>query len=476
MALKSDDSVHILEGKAILYKRVGSPVWQVRYHAEGKKLRSTTHEIELKKAKEAAVEIVTNAWFRVKNQLPVVNKRFKAIALLAIKRMTEANEAGHGKETYRSYILALQNYHIPYLGKYLITNIDYPTLERLSSWRDEKISIGHNKKLKNNEDKVKRRASASTLNTHNSAISRVFDEAMMRGFITKSHVPLLTNQGVKGERRPSFTEKEYKLLYEYLRKWAPAGRKGHEYDLRMLLRDYVLILANTGLRTGTETMNLKWQHITIIEHNGKRYLQLVIRGKTGKRTILVRHRVARYLQRIQERDTELNKMTFQELLDKGVGQYVFRMAEKDMSTPLGRVFARALEGANLLMDKETETKRTLYSLRHFYATRTLTRTDVTPYQLAEFMGTSVAMIKAHYSHLDLRNIADKFAGANSSIDEELRAPNTLVIGDDNDDEKDDLSEEDLISESPKEVVKKATKKVAKKSVKKVATKPSVVSD
>jgi len=447
VASKSEESIHILEGKAILYKREGSPVWQVRFHADGKKLRNTTHEIDLKKAKSAAVDIVTNAWFRVKNQLPVVNKRFKSIALLAIKRMTEANEAGHGKETYRSYILALQNYHIPYLGKYLITNIDYPTLERFSNWRDEKISIGHNNKLKLNEEKVKRRASASTLNTHNSAMTRVFDEAMMRGFMTKSHIPLLTNQGVKGERRPSFTEKEYKLLYEYLRSWAPAGRKGHEHDLRMLLRDYVLILANTGLRTGTETMNLKWQHITIIEHDGKQYLQLVVNGKTGKRKILVRHRVARYFQRIQERDDGLNKMTFHELLNKGVSQYVFRIGDKDMSTALGRVFARALEGANLLMDKETETKRTLYSLRHFYATRTLTRTDITPYQLAEFMGTSIAMIKKHYSHLDLRNIADKFAGANSSIDEELRAPNTLVIDDDNDDEKDDLSEEDLKSAS-----------------------------
>jgi len=33
---KSEDTVHILEGKATLYKREGSPFWSVRYKAYGK--------------------------------------------------------------------------------------------------------------------------------------------------------------------------------------------------------------------------------------------------------------------------------------------------------------------------------------------------------------------------------------------------------------------------------------------------------
>jgi integrase len=420
-----------------------------------KKLRNTTNEIDINKAKSRAVDIVMNAWFREKNQLPIVSKRFKSVAELAIKRMEEANEAGHGKATYRSYILALKNYHIPYLGKYVITNLDYATLERFSKWRENKLT---------------RRPSASTLNTHNSAISRVFDEALMRGFIVPTQVPVLTNQGVKGDRRPSFTEQEYKQLYTFMRKWAPAGRRGHEYDLRMLLRDYVLILANTGLRAGTETMNLKWQHVAIIEHNGKRYLEMTIRGKTGKRTILVRHRVARYLQRIQERDAELSKMSFQELIDRGVNQYVFRKNEKDISTPLGRMFSRVLESAGLLMDKQSETKRTLYSLRHFYATRTLTRTDITPYQLAEFMGTSIAMIKTHYGHLDLRNIADKFAGTDTTIELELRK--TRLVDEDGDEKVESVKKATDAKKTPNALKtssakKKPTAKVqAKKQLKK----------
>jgi integrase len=37
------------------------------------------------------------------------------------------------------------------------------------------------------------------------------------------------------------------------------------------LRDYVLILANTGMRHGTEAMNLKWRHIEwFINRKGRR--------------------------------------------------------------------------------------------------------------------------------------------------------------------------------------------------------------
>lgn len=67
VALKSEDSVHILEGKAILYKREGTPAWQVRYRVGVKKLRNTTNEIDINKAKSRAVDIVMNAWFREKN-------------------------------------------------------------------------------------------------------------------------------------------------------------------------------------------------------------------------------------------------------------------------------------------------------------------------------------------------------------------------------------------------------------------------
>jgi integrase len=164
------------------------------------------------------------------------------------------------------------------------------------------------------------------------------------------------------------------------------------------------------MRAGTEAMNLKWQHISLVKKGATQYLLLNINGKTGHREVPVRNSVATYLRRIQLNDPELKDISFEELLKKGVNKYVFRVNGDDATTKFGRVFKRLLEKTELLIDKRTGKERTLYSLRHYYATRTLTFNQITPYQLAEQMGTSVGMIEKHYGHLNLHNIADKFAG------------------------------------------------------------------
>lgn len=396
MPQKASHTIHILEGKATLYQRPTTPQWFVRYKVDGKWLRTTTKKSNLEEAKQAAVDIVTNAWFREKNNLPIVNKRFKHVANLAIKRMEDLLANGQGKVTYKHYIQAINKYLIKFLGNHNIDKIDYALLSKFSVWREQQMGA---------------KPSQSAINTHNSALNRVFDEALIRGYIQKSQVPYLENKGVTSERRDDFTEDEYKKLYAYMRKWVRDAREGNEKFVRNLLRDYVLILANTGIRAGTEAMNLKWQHVTLVEQDGKKYLTLHVKGKTKKmRAIQVPHRVARYLQRIQQRDDELKDMTFYEVIEAGVEKYVFRVNGKDMTSNFGKVFKRLLEAAELLKDRRSGKDRTLYCLRHYYATMMITKGRVTTAQLAKYMGTSEIMIERHYGHLNLQRIADKFVG------------------------------------------------------------------
>jgi hypothetical protein len=57
------------------------------------------------------------------------------------------------------------------------------------------------------------------------------------------------------------------------------------------------------------------------------------------------------------------------LLAKGLDKPVIDATHNaDLTTAFGRMFARMMAQADLLIDKHTGKKRTLYSLRHFYAT------------------------------------------------------------------------------------------------------------
>ena len=116
---------------------------------------------------------------------------------------------------------------------------------------------------------------------------------------------------------------------------------------------------------------------------------------------------------------EWAKLSFEDFLKKRVNAYVFRVEgtdrkgktiQKDMTTTFGRMFSRLLTRLEILNDLETGKARTLYSLRHMYATFALTYNRMSIYTLAEHMGTSVTMIQNHYNHIILRKAASRIAG------------------------------------------------------------------
>lgn len=87
------------------------------------------------------------------------------VATFCISEMQKQLDAGLGKKSYRDYVIVLNRYLIPYFGDKFVTSIDYEELQRFAKWR---------------ADKMGREPMASTLNIHNSALNRVFDEAMVR--------------------------------------------------------------------------------------------------------------------------------------------------------------------------------------------------------------------------------------------------------------------------------------------------------
>jgi hypothetical protein len=188
---------------------------------------------------------------------------------------------------------------------------------------------------------------ASFINNHNSVLNRVFDEAIERGYMTKFQLPLLRNEGIKTERRPDFRLEDYTEIYKGMRSWVSEARQDNETLLSNVLRNYVLVLANTGIRAGTEGMNLQWKHIEFFEQDGRRYLMLHVRGKKGAREVIARHNTVRYRDRLRRLNSARAAGTFEEVLRRRLPDSVFRVAGKDITTPLGKMFARLLEWLDL---------------------------------------------------------------------------------------------------------------------------------
>ena len=391
----SPNSVQILDGDITLTLRAHSSVWQARYKIGSKWIRQTTEHSDLEKAKKVARNAYIRAQFREEEGLPIVTKRFDAVARLVKQKLLAALAAHEGKVIFSDYITAIDRYLIPFFGNYNISSINYPLIQQFAEWRDKRLG---------------RKTKASTINTHNTTLNRVFEEGLMQGYLVKSQIPLLQNKGVKSERRPNFTLDEYKQLGRFMRYWINAGKEGKSTDMRYLLRDYVHILANTGMRHGTEAYGIKWKHLSWHMNEGTRVLMVSVDGKTGQRELVARHNTIRYFKRLHSRAIDLQHLSFEELIKLGINEYVFRLADGTKTENLAHTFTALLKSAGLLIDRRTDTNRSLYSLRHTYATFALLYNRTPIFDLEMQMGTSVEMIRKHYSHLTTRSVAKQLAG------------------------------------------------------------------
>ena len=132
-------------------------------------------------------------------------------------------------------------------------------------------------------------------------------------------------------------------------------------------------------------------------------------GKTGQRILVARPRCKGWFKRIHTRAEDLQAFTFEELIDKGVDEFIFRLADGTRSINLHQTFRKLLNDAGLQKCRNTDKNRTLYSLRHTYATFGLVK-GIDMHKLAVQMGTSMGMLEKHYSHLTVFDARDELSG------------------------------------------------------------------
>jgi integrase len=367
--------------------------------------RITTKRTNLEEAKRVATDAYDRARFRHADGSNAISRRFRDVAELTIKQMDAETKNGKGKVIYKDYKQVIRTYLIPFFGKHQIDKVTQEDISRFEMWRETEMA---------------KQPSASTIMNHNAALNRVFDTAVIEGWMLKKNIPELKNRGKKGGRRPDFTMDEWRRVVRNLPHWIKKAPDERSRQMRELLQDYVLILSNTGIRTGKEANNIKWKHLRWHSDNdGDRYLIIAVKGKTGERELVARHGCDVFFKRIQSRFPDLAKMEFDALLKAGIDKFVFRLPDRNtkdgkiiestQTQNLYHTFNQFLIEHKLLEDKQGN-HRTLYSLRHMYATMRLQIDKVPHHDLAKQMGTSIQMIEKHYSHLKPIMVAKLLAG------------------------------------------------------------------
>ena len=374
------DQIH---KKLRLDKRAGSENWYARLTLpNGKRLIKSTKTLDLETAREAALRLYFETDARIQNKLPATTRKFADVARHAINRMQSELREGIGKQSYKDYTQALNKWLIPYFGKTDIAKIDLAAVTRFDAWRTAQSG---------------RVPAQSTINNHNSALNRVLDEAELNGWTVKSLRPTLLNKGVKTQSRGNFSVEEYRTIYIALRSFHKQTPNEKSAATRETLRNYVLFLANTGIRHGTEALGLCWRNIEWYERDGERYLAINVDGKTNKRTAIARDSVVDFLWRQAQLNSRITAGDFDGLISSKSDEPVFvtRLGAVVTVHNLNRAFNALLDELDLKTGADGRT-RTLYSWRHFYATQDLER-GVSTHALSRQLGNSTEMIDRHYS-------------------------------------------------------------------------------
>lgn len=391
----------MMDGRLHVYKREGSRYWQCSAYMNGRNHRATTKEDNIVLAKEYAKYWYMERYVEARRQrsfnhlprpaaytseaatpraaAPPVKRSGRTFAdaaevfLQEYEIITQGQRSASYVESHRRRL----NLHlIPFFGAMDVSAINGGTAQEYRVHR-HKTGCGRRGK-----------PSRSSLHHETVTLRLVLKAVQLKKWIAQ--VPDLSppyKTSGKITHRAWFSQEEYKLLYKATRERAKHPKKERWRKECENLHDYVLFMANTGLRPD-EAARLEYRDVAIVtdEPTGERILEIEVRGKRGTGHCKSMPGAVLPFRRMKSRNG--GKPT-----DLIFGR-----------TP--RLLHRILVEIGLKTDRDGN-ERTAYSLRHTYiCMRLMEGADI--YQVAKNCRTSVEMIENFYA-VHLKNTLDASA-------------------------------------------------------------------
>jgi integrase len=385
----------LMGGKLHVYKRENSRFWQCSAYLKGKNRRTSTKEESLSHAKDIAEDWYIELKGKARAGILTSGPTFKKAADQFLAEYEIITQGQRSPQWVKTYGWMLRVYLLPYFGPLALSEI---TAGKIQEYRVHRRQLGIEKR-----DKA---PSRTAMHHETVAIRQVLKTALRHGWLTA--LPDLSQPyktSGKITHRAWFSADEYQTLYEATRERAKKPLNNRHRWACEQLHDYVLFLANTGLRPD-EAARLEFRDVKIVKDRDSKQtiLEIEVRGKRGVGWCKSTEGAVLPFTRL--RDRKRLEVIPPEEVEKATGEKgKKRKPRMVLPEPTDRLFPAKQHGRELLNTilKKLKLKhdrdgnvRTAYSLRHTYICfRLMEGADI--YQIAKNCRTSVEMIEKYYA-------------------------------------------------------------------------------
>lgn len=387
------------DGRIVIYKRADlkNPKWQARIrvpNATGYKVISTKTD-DQREAERYALDQYETLYMHVKSGGSVQSRTFRQVYGEWKKHVTALGHTRRGG-SWDETIKRIEAYALDYFDTKKIENISAVDFGNYWVWRKSNFT--------------RRQPTNGTLRRERTCMMPVFKFALTRGYIQS--LPDMDPPKAKVERRPTFTQDEWRLIYTKARQWVDDGKVLATWRDRFMTQHYILVLANTGLRVG-ELRGLRWGDLRTVSTQDGTRLVAEVRGKTGAREVVFQSGADEYVKRVyDQRCEEIGEAPPADGL-------IFCHKDGSPIQTMKTGFKSLLKYAGVPIERNGGV-RTIYSLRHFYATMRLSH-DTSPFLLAKQMGTSVEMLDKFYGQTVSSQLAAQISKGNQTSGGKVKA-------------------------------------------------------
>ena len=403
----ANESHTILGGKVHLYRRGDGDNWHCSTFLKGKKHRQTTKSDSLSLAREVAEDWYMALRGKDRAGLLKTEKTFSKAADQFLKGYEVITEGQRSPRWVEGHGIRLRVHLLPFFGDLGLSEVTPGKVQEYRVHRATTPSAGvvHKTKPKTDKPVVHKPPARSTLHDEIVTLRLVLKTAIRHGWLT--YLPDLSppyrTQG-KIVHRPWFSPAEYKQLYEATREYAKNPFHEHHRWNAEQVHDYVLFLANTGLRPD-EAGNLQHRDVTIVldDATRQRILEIEVRGKRGVGYCKSTPSAVKPYERLLARALPGPPQGKRARIRRGEKGTDPAPQEPKYPQPTDHVFPGnhvllfngILDRTKLKFDRDGN-RRQAYCLRHTYiCMRLMEGADI--YQVAKNCRTSVEMIEKFYA-------------------------------------------------------------------------------